>query len=46
MAFNLEELNKLRKKNIKQYVMVKRNKEIVIILGVFLIINMIIINTF
>ncbi len=27
MAFNLEELNKLRKKNIKQYVMVKRNKD-------------------
>lgn len=46
MAFNLEELNKLRKKNVKQYVMVKRNKEIIVILGVFLIINMIIINTF
>lgn len=44
--FNLEELNKIKKRSEKQETMVKKNKEIIIILGVFLIINMVIINAF
>lgn len=46
MAFKLEELNKIKKRNIKENTMVKNNKEIIAILGVFLIINIIIITAF